>query len=153
MGNTYTQIHIQVVFVVKYRAGVIKEEWEEELFKYITTIVQNNGHKVLQINGMPDHVHLLFGMRPTQDLSILMKQIKMDSSKWINGRSLTPSKFVWQPGYGAFSYSKWDVDKVIRYIKNQKVQHRGTTFKEEYMKLLEDFGIDYDQKYLFKTLE
>ena len=102
MGNTYTQIHIQVVFVVKYRAGVIKEEWEEELFKYITTIVQNNGHKVLQINGMPDHVHLLFGMRPTQDLSILMKQIKMDSSKWINTRKLTPTKFAWQAGYGAF---------------------------------------------------
>lgn len=117
MPNTYTQIHIQTVFAVQNRQSLISKEWKDELYKYITGIIQHYDHKVLQINGMPDHVHILFGMRPTQSISDLMKQVKQDSSKWINDRRLTPGRFSWQAGYGAFSYSKQQLPNVIDYIK------------------------------------
>ena len=118
MANTYTQIHIQTVFAVKNRQSLISNEWKNELYKYITGIIQNNDHKVLQINGVADHIHIFFGMRPTQSLSDLMKQVKQDSSKWINKHVLVRGKFSWQAGYGAFSYSKSDVPKIIEYKKN-----------------------------------
>src|SRR6056297_2530888 len=98
MANTYTQIHIQAVFAVRNRQSLITPEWKDELYKYITGVVQNNGHKMLQINGMPDHIHLLFGMRPTQSLSDLIKQTKQDSSKWINNRQFLHTRFSWQSG-------------------------------------------------------
>ncbi len=106
MANTYTQIHLQIVFVVKYRDRVIHSSWKQRLYKYITGIVQNNGHKLITINGMPDHIHMLIGMRPTQSLSELMQDVKRCSSKWINESKLIQGKFAWQEGYGAFSYSK-----------------------------------------------
>jgi REP element-mobilizing transposase RayT len=106
MANTYTQIHIQAVFAVQNLQSLISKAWKDELYKYITGIIQNYDHKVLQINGMPDHVHILFGMRPTQSISDLMKQVKQDSSKWINHCRLTQGRFSWQASYGAFSYSK-----------------------------------------------
>ncbi len=106
MANTYTQIHIQVVFAVQNRQSLIKNEWKDELYKYITGIIQNHNHKLLQINGMPDHIHILFGMRPKQSLSDLMKQVKQDSSKWINSKGFVNGKFSWQAGFGAFSYAK-----------------------------------------------
>ena len=109
MSNTYTQIHIQAVFAVQNRQSLINSQWKDELYKYMTGIIQNYEHKVLQINGMPDHIHILFGMRPTQALSELMKQVKQDSSKWLNEKYFHNSKFSWQSGYGAFSYSKSDV--------------------------------------------
>ncbi len=124
MANTYTQIHIQVVFAVQNRESLIKDLWKDDLYKYITGIIQNNNHKVLQINGVADHIHILFGMRPTQSLSDLMKQVKQDSSKWINKQGLVNGKFSWQSGFGAFSYSKSEVPKIIRYIKNQEEHHR-----------------------------
>ena len=130
MANTYTQIHIQVVFAVQNRESLIKELWKDDLYKYITGIIQNNNHKVLQINGVADHIHILFGMRPTQSLSDLMKQVKQDSSKWINKQGLVNGKFSWQSGFGAFSYSKSEVPKIIRYIKNQEEHHRKITFKK-----------------------
>ncbi len=98
MANTYTQIHIQVVFAVQNRESLIKDLWKDDLYKYITGIIQNNNHKVLQINGVADHIHILFGMRPTQSLSDLMKQVKQDSSKWINKNGFVKGKFSWQPG-------------------------------------------------------
>ena len=119
MANTYTQIHIQTVFAVQDRQSLIKNEWKQELYKYITGIIQSNNHKVLQINGMTDHIHILFGMRPTQSLSDLMKHVKQDSSKWINTKGFVNGKFSWQSGFGAFSYSKLEVPKIIDYIKYQ----------------------------------
>jgi len=153
MANTYTQIHIQTVFAVQNRQSLIGDEWKDELFKYITAIIQNNDHKLLQINGMPDHVHIIFGLRPVQSLSDLMKHVKQDSSKWINQNKLANGKFSWQQGYGAFSYSKSQLPRVIKYIQNQQEHHKTKTFREEYLALLEAHGVDYDERYIFKPIE
>jgi REP element-mobilizing transposase RayT len=152
MANTYTQIHIQAVFAVKYRAGIITNEWSPELYKYIAGIIQANNHKLLAINGMPDHVHVFFGMRPTQSLSDLMQDIKGSSSKWINEKRFTKIRFEWQQGYGAFSYSKSEVPRIIHYITNQENHHRKKTFLEEYVSMLDEFGIKYDHRYVFADL-
>jgi REP element-mobilizing transposase RayT len=151
MANTYTQIHIQTVFAVQGRKCLIDKEWKDELYKYVTGIIHNYGHKVLQINGMPDHVHVLFGFRPTQSLSELMQQVKQDSSAWINRKGFLFDKFSWQAGYGAFSYSKSQLPDIIGYIKNQEEHHRKITFTEEHVELLENFGVEYDQRYIFKS--
>lgn len=152
MANTYTQIHIQVVFAVKNRQSLIQKTWKDELYKYITGMIQSYGHKVLQINGVEDHIHILFGMRPIQSLSELMKYVKQDSSKWINKHKLSHKVFSWQSGYGAFSYSKSDLPNVIKYIQNQEKHHQDQTFKSEYLELLKQFEIDYDEKYILKTV-
>jgi len=153
MANTYTQIHIQTVFAVQNRQSLIRDEWKDDLYKYITAIIQNNDHKLLQINGMPDHIHILFGLRPVQSLSDLMKQVKQDSSKWINQNRLASGKFSWQEGYGAFSYSKSQLPRVIKYIQNQEEHHRKHSFREEYLALLDTHGVDYDERYIFKPIE
>ena len=153
MSNTYTQIHIQCVFAVKYREAVINRSWKERLHKYIMAIVNNNGHKSLAINSMPDHLHLFFGMRPKQALSDLMQFVKGDSSEWINKQKLVLGHFRWQEGYGAFSYSKSHTDAVVKYILNQEEHHRNKTFLEEYKDMLKKFDIDYNEQYIFKALE
>jgi REP element-mobilizing transposase RayT len=152
MPNTYTQIHIQAVFAVQNRACIIKPSWKDELYKYITGIVQTNKHKLLSINGMPDHIHILFGFRPTQSLSDLMQDIKGDSSKWINEKGFVKGKFSWQEGYGAFSYSKSELHKVINYIERQEYHHKNTTFIEEYLAFLDEFEVDFDDRYIFKPV-
>ena len=128
MANTYTQIHIHLVFAVKYRRCSIDESWSEELYRYLTGIIKNHNHRVLGINGMPDHLHLLIGLRPAQSLSDLMRHVKGDTSEWINKNKLTKEKFAWQAGFGAFSYSKSQVSDVIRYIQKQKEYHQQKTF-------------------------
>jgi putative transposase len=153
MANTYTQIHIHAVFSVKDRTCIIKKLWKDELYKYIAGIIQTNKHKVLTINGMPDHIHILLGMRPTQSLSGLMQDIKGGSSLWINKKQFVKGRFSWQEGYGAFSYSKSNVGHVIDYIKKQEIHHRKRTFIEEYNDFLEKFEIDYDQRYIFNPVE
>ena len=153
MANTYTQIHIQVVFAVQDRASLIAPVWKDELYRYIMGIIQNHDHKVLQINGMPDHLHILFGMRPTQALSDLIKQVKQDSSKWINQKGFVRGRFSWQSGFGAFSYAKSDLPNVIAYIKHQEEHHRIRTFREEYIELLKAFEIEHDERYLFRSIE
>ncbi len=152
MANTYTQIHIQVVFAVQNRQCLISNRWKNDLYKYITAIIQNNNHKLLQINGVSDHVHILIGMRPTQSISDLLKQIKQASSIWINKKGLINGRFSWQEGYGAFSYSKSQVPFVIKYIKNQEKHHIKKTFTEEYIDFLKEFKIDYDERYVFKPI-
>ena len=152
MANTYTQVHIQFVFAFKYRYGAIDLAWREELYKYITGIVQNNNHKLIAINGMPDHIHILIGVRPIQSISELVQLIKTNSSKWINEKQFVKGKFEWQEGYGAFSYGKSQVNDVIEYIKNQQIHHSKKTFREEYVEFLKKFEIDYDEKYIFKYL-
>lgn len=153
MANTYTQIHIHAIFAVQNRTSFISEKWEKELYKYISGIITNQGHKLLSINGMPDHIHILFGMRPVQSLSDLMQNTKGDSSKWINSKGFVRGKFAWQEGYGAFSYSKSQLPMVIGYIENQKEHHRKKGFREEYLEFLERFEVDYDERYIFKPVE
>lgn len=122
------------------------------MYRYISGVIQNRGHKLLAINGMPDHVHILFGMRPSQSLSDLMRDVKGNSSFWINDNNLVAGRFSWQEGYGAFSYSKSQVHSVASYIENQKLHHEKKSFIEEYVEFLNDFGVDYDSKYLFKPI-
>ncbi len=152
MANTYTQIHIQIVFSVQNRKNLIHKTWKDELYKYITGIIQNNGHKVLQINGTSDHIHIFIGMRPKQSLSDLVKDIKGRSSKWINSRGFLPNRFSWQEGFGGFSYAKSQVPTIIRYIQNQEIHHKKRSFTEEYLDLLKEFGVDYKSQYIFKPV-
>ncbi len=153
MANTYTQIHIQAVFTVQDRGSIILKNWKDDLYKYITGIIQNNKHKLLAINGMPDHIHILFGLRPTQSLSDLMQDIKGSSSKWINEKRFVGGKFSWQEGYGAFSYAKTDLPRIIRYIQHQQEHHTRKTFLEEYLDLLKEYDIEYDDRFIFKPVE
>ena len=149
MPNTYTQLYIQFVFAVKYRESLIKKEWKDELYKYITGIVQNNTSKMLAINGMPDHIHIFISYKPTIAIPDLIKDLKLASGSWINHHKSMSHRFNWQEGYGAFSYRLRDIDEICRYIQNQEEHHRKRTFKEEYIELLNDFAIAYDEKYLF----
>lgn len=151
-NNTYTQIHIQIVFAVKFRNSQIHSEWKDELYKYISGIIQSKNHKLLAINGMPDHIHILFGMRPTQALSDLVQEIKSNSSKWINEKKFLSTRFEWQDSFGAFSYGKSQVDVVIKYINNQEKHHSKKSFIEEYREFLELFGVEYEEKFIFKEL-
>lgn len=150
MPNTYTQIHIQFVFAVKFRKALIEDSYKQELYQYITGIVQSYGHKLLAINGVADHIHIFIGMRPTQSISDLMQDIKGNSSKWVNDKKFLKVKFEWQGGYGAFSYSKSHVQNVINYVKNQEKHHAKQTFRDEYIEFLKKFDIDYDERYIFQ---
>ncbi len=152
MANTYTQIYIQAVFAVQNRISLIKKEWRDDLFKYITGIVKNQGHKLIIINGVANHVHMFVGMKPVQSLSDLMQDVKGDSSKWINSNHLVKGKFEWQAGYGAFSYSLSQIDNVCKYIASQEDHHRKRTFTQEYKELLKEFEIDFNEKYIFKDI-
>ena len=152
MANTYTQIHLHLVFAEKFRVAAIHKDWKERLQQYITGIIQNNNHKLLQINSMPDHVHILIGMRPTQSVSALVQNVKTETTKWIKENKFCKSAFAWQEGYGAFSNSRSQIDAVCKYILNQKEHHHKKTFREEYIKLLQNYSVDFDEKYLFKDL-
>jgi len=153
MANTYTQLYIQFVFAVQNRRSLIRPEWEEELYKYITGIIQNKSHKMIAINGMPDHLHMFIGFQPVDHMSELIKVVKGESTKWIKENELVKGKFNWQSGYGAFSYSRSHIDRVYHYIQNQKQHHRKKTFREEYIALLEKFNVDYDERYIFKEVK
>jgi putative transposase len=153
MPNTYTQLHIQFVFAVKYRKAQITKEWKERLYQYMTSIFQNHKHKMLQINSMPDHIHAFIGMRPHQSISDLMQIVKSETTKWINDEKITKFPFAWQEGYGAFSYAKSQVDHVIRYIQNQEEHHKKENFLDEYRKILTAFDIEWDEKYIFNEME
>ncbi len=152
MANTYTQFYIHCVFAVKYRAALIRPEWEVLLHKYITGIVQNNGHKMIAINSVADHLHLFVGLHPNQSISEMMRLEKGDSSEFINKHRLCRGKFLWQSGYGAFSNSRSQISDVVRYIQNQKEHHRKRPFREEYLDMLKNYGVDYNEKYIFSDL-
>ena len=153
MPSTFSQIYIQIVFAVKGRDSLISSTWEEELYKYITGIVRNKEQKMLAINGMPDHIHFLIGMKPSCCLSDLVREVKKSSNDFIKEKNLSKSKFNWQEGYGAFSYSHSNLDNVIRYILNQKEHHKKKTFKEEYIEVLNKFEIEHKPEYLFEWLD
>lgn len=153
MPGTFSQIYIQVVFAVKGRESLIQSSWEEKLYKYITGIVQNKEQKMLAINGMPDHIHFLIGMKPSCGLSDLVREIKKSSNEFIKEQKLCEHKFNWQEGYGAFSYSHSNLNNVIAYIMNQKEHHRKKTFKEEYVEFSQKFEIEHKPEYLFDWIE
>jgi REP element-mobilizing transposase RayT len=152
MANTYTQIYVHGIFAVQNRISLINESWREELYKYITGIVQHHGHKMLQIGGMPDHIHILVSMHPVQALSNLMQTVKSESAEWINKRRLVMGHFSWQEGYGAFSYSKSQLNNVIQYIINQPEHHKKHDMTAEYIDFLKKFGIEYNEKYVLKPV-
>jgi len=153
MAGSFSQIYIQIVFAVKGRNSLISKVWEEELYKYITGIIRNKEQKLLAINGMPDHIHILIGMRPTCCLSDLVREIKKSSNEFINEKKFLKSRFQWQEGYGAFSYSHSSLDKVIRYINKQKEHHQTQTFQEEYISFLRKYQIEFKNEYLFDWID
>ncbi|WP_016775780.1 IS200/IS605 family transposase [Anaerophaga thermohalophila] len=152
MPGTFSQIYIQVVFAVKGRESLIHKNWEEELYKYISGIVSNKDQKMLSINGMPDHIHFLIGMKPSCCLSDLVREIKKSSNSFIKEKKFSRFNFQWQEGFGAFSYSHSNLDAVIRYIEKQKEHHKKKTFKEEYLEFLEKFNIEFKNEYLFEWI-
>ncbi|MGD9629078.1 MAG: IS200/IS605 family transposase [Pyrinomonadaceae bacterium] len=153
MANTYTQIYVQIVFAVRERDGLIAPEWKEELFKYIAGIIKNRGQKLIAIGGVADHIHILIAASPDIALSDLVREIKTASGKWINGRRLVRGKFYWQEGFGAFSYSKSQLDDVAKYVLNREIRHREQSFKHEYIGMLRKFDVDYDERFVFEFFE
>jgi putative transposase len=153
MANTYHQIYIQAVFAVKYRAAVLDKDWRASVFSVIGNIINETGCKTIIVNGIEDHVHCFFGLKPTISISELMKTVKARSSKYINDNRFLPNRFEWQVGYGAFSYSNSQIDSVFKYIKNQEKHHAKKTFKEEYVATLEEFQIPYDERFIFEDLK
>lgn len=147
--STYSQIYIQTIFAVKGRNNLIDPTWEDRLFKYITGIVQNKGQKMIAINGIPNHIHFLIGMKPSCCLSDLVREVKKSSNEFINENNYCKFRFNWQEGFGAFSYSDSQLNGVVSYIRNQKEHHRKKTFKEEYVDLLKRYQVDFDERYLF----
>ena len=152
MPNTYTQIYIQIVFAVLGRQSLIRRDCKEELHKYVTGIIQNRPQKLIIINSMPDHAHILVGLKPDIALSDLVRDVKAISSKFINAKRWVTGKFFWQEGFGAFSYSHAELDNVIHYIQNQQAHHVRKSFKHEYLEMLRRSNVEFDTKYLFEWI-
>lgn len=152
MANTYHQIYLQTVFAVKYRNAVINKEWRSKLLGVIGNLINESNCKTIIVNGVEDHVHCFLGLKPVVSVSELMKTVKAKSSKYINDHSLTPARFEWQEGYGVFSYHQSLIDTVYKYIRNQEEHHKVHTFKDEYLQLLKEFKVEYDEQYIFQAM-
>jgi putative transposase len=153
MAGTYSQIYIQVVFAVQGRQNLLAREWRDEVFKYMSGIIKNKGQKPIIVNGVDDHVHVFIGLKPSMALSDLVRDVKNNSTNFINDNKWVKGKFSWQEGYGAFSYSHSQVENVYNYILNQEGHHSKQTFKDEYLDFLSKFEIEHDVKYLFEWIE
>ena len=153
MSQTYTQIYVQIVFAVEWRQCLIDAGHKDEIHKYITGIIRNDGQKLIEINSMPDHMHILIGLKPDMALSDLVRDIKANSSRFINEKGWLRGRFRWQEGFGAFSYSHSQLDSVIRYIRNQEARHSNQNFKAEYLEILRKFDVAFDTKYIFEFPE
>ncbi len=149
MSATYAKVYIQAVFAVKYRQALINDSFSASLYRYMGGLIKEKGHIPLKINGMPDHIHLAISLRPRESISDLMRFVKANSSRWINQQGFLECKFAWQRGFGVFSYGESQVPRLKRYIENQKIHHQKRTFKEEYLKMLKLYNINYDEKLLF----
>lgn len=152
MANSYSQIYLQAVFVVKYRAALLEKSWRPTIQAVIGNLINETGCKTIIINGVEDHMHCFFGLKPVISVSELMKVVKAKSSKYINDHNLTKERFEWQPGYGVFSYRQRDIDQIYNYVKNQEIHHQKKSFKDEYLELLKEFEVEYDEQYLFQGL-
>jgi putative transposase len=150
MANTYTQLYIQIIFAVQGRSNLIHEKHRDEIEKYICGIIKNNKSKPLTIYCNPDHVHVFMGIHPTLSVSDMARDIKSNSSLFINQKKWIIGKFNWQDGYGAFTYSKSQIDEVVKYILNQPEHHKKKSFKEEYLDTLKKWEMEYDEKYVFE---
>ena len=153
MAGTFSQLYIQIVFAVKGRRNLIDKKWKDELYKYISGIITNKGHKSIIVNGVSDHIHIFVGLKPSMAISDLVRDIKNNSSNFINDKKFLESKFSWQEGYGAFSYAHSQIEQVYNYILNQEKHHQKQTFKDEYLEFLEKFQIEYNEKYLFEWID
>ena len=153
MSGTFSQIYIHVVFAVKGRSNIIGRAWKDELHKYIAGIIKRKEQKSIIVNGMPDHVHAFIGLRPSMALSDLVRDMKNNSSNFINDKRWVKGKFSWQEGYGAFSYSHSQIETVFKYILNEEQHHRKMTFREEYLAFLKAFDVRYDERFLFEWTE
>lgn len=141
------------MFAVQGRQCLIPHECKEELYKYTTGIIKKREQKLIAINGMADHTHVLIGLLPTVTLSDLVRDIKAGSSGFINEKKWTRGRFNWQEGFGAFSHSRAEIDRVVKYIQDQEEHHRKKTFREEYRIMLEEFAVSYDARYIFKFID
>jgi len=153
MPGTFSQIYIQVVFAVKGRENLISKNWKDELHKYIAGIIKGKNQKPIIVNGMPDHIHAFIGLRPSMSISDLVRDIKNNSTNFVNKNKFVQGRFSWQEGFGAFSYSHSQIGNVYKYILNQEEHHKRETFKEEYLELLKRFEIEHNEKYLFEWIE
>lgn len=153
MGDTYTQCSFQLVFAVRNRNALIRKEWKDQLEKYISGIIRNNGHKVLAVGTMPDHIHILLGYHLNQLIPDLVEQIKTSSNAWVKENRLSRFRFGWQNGYGGFTYSRSQIDAVIKYILNQEKHHKKELFREEYLRILKKSEIEYKEEYLFEFFD
>ncbi len=153
MAGTYSQIYLQYVFAVKGRRNLLHKTWRQEVFKYMAGIIKEKGQKSIIINGVADHVHIFVGLKPSMNISDLIRDVKNNSSKFINEQGWTEEKFSWQEGYGVISYAHSQIDNVYRYILNQEEHHRKKTFREEYLEFLKEFEVEYNEKYLFDWLD
>lgn len=153
MPGTYSQIYLQVVFAVQGRDNLIGKSWKDDLNKYISSIITNKGQKSINVNGMHDHIHAFIGLKPSMAASDLVRDIKNNSSKFINKNRFVKGRFSWQEGYGVFSYSHSHIKQVYNYILNQEKHHRKKTFKEEYTEFLHKFQIEHDEQYLFEWID
>jgi putative transposase len=154
MSQTFTQIYIHIVFAVRNRKSLITPDWEDALHKYLTVSIQSCGQKMIAINGMPDHIHMLIGMKPNCHLSDLIREIKKSSCNWINGNRFSEGHFHWQDGFGAFSHNQSSLDNVVNYIHNQKDHHdkQNLKFRKEFETLLREFKVNYKEEYLFEQV-
>ncbi len=152
MANTYSQIYIQVVFAVEGRQNLIRDPFREELQKYMTGIIREREQKLLSVYCMPDHTHLLIGLKPSIALSDLVREIKNGSSNFINRNRWMLGRFSWQEGFGAFSYGHSQFPAVIRYIQNQPQRHAQLSFRQEYLRFLRKFEIEHDERFIFKDI-
>ena len=152
MANSYHQIYIHAVFVVKYREATIGKSWKEAFLKVIANLINDTGCKTYIVNGAEDHVHCLFGLVPSVSVSVIMQSAKAKSSKWMNESGFLRHRFEWQEGYGAFSYAKSQLESVYRYIENQEKHHKIQSFKDEYISILQKFGVDFDERYIFQDM-
>lgn len=153
MTNTFSQIYIQYVFAVKDRENLLQKSWRNEVVKYIAGIINRKNQKPIIINGVADHIHVFVGLKPSISIADLARDIKNNSSNFINEQRYLKGKFSWQEGYGAFSYAHSQLENVYSYIANQEEHHRKRTFKEEYLDFLQKFEIEYNEKYLFEWLD
>ena len=152
MANTYSQLYTQLVFAVKGRQSLIQSDWKETLYKYIAGIISNQKQKLMIINGMPDHVHILIGIKPDKSISDLVRDVKSHSSSFIREQGFVKGRFEWQEGFGAFSVSQSQVPKLILYIQNQELHHKKQSFLSEYLGFLKAYEIDFKPEYLFEPL-
>ena len=150
--DTYTQLLIHYVFAVKHRNCLLNKPQQTEVWKYMGGTITGLGHKCIIVNGISNHVHALLGLNPVMSISDLARDLKRSSALFIEGKNWFRTSFNWQGGYGAFSYSKSQLKDIYTYIENQEEHHRKKTFKEEYLELLKDFGIEYNEKYLFTEI-